>query len=750
MRADNPIDAVHPDLPIPAGGRGPARHGARVRAGLVLSLLAASGLGWRPAAGQETDGGSEGSAGGDGSDDDDSSEEGERRGDDEEAPDRAGRPAPEVEESLEVVAPREARTPAERSVDRAVLGSLPVRSADELLQVVPGLLLSQHGGRGKAQQYLTRGFDAAHGSDVAVFLEGIPLNEVSNVHGQGYLDLGIVSPDLVRRIDVVKGPHRSDRGDFAVAASGDLQAGLDEPGLGVRVQGSTAAEIEGQVRFRPLRGSPGSFALLEGGFERGVGEDREAHRLRVGLGAEGRIGRARGRLLVLGHDGAFESPGVLRQDDLDAGRVSFYDSHGTGSGGETRRLLAAALIAADGPHWDARARIWGGARHLRLASDFTGFARDPAHGDARSQRQRAVSGGAGLVVRRSFSLLGDLSSVGGGLDLRFDRIHQVQEGVDRDGVAHETQIEAEGTQGDGAAFAEGELGVAGVVRIAAGVRFDLLVFHVESAEGGRLDEIRPAPARSRAFVVSPRASLRVRPFRPFDLFAAWGRGFRSPEARGVVDGQTAPVTRSDTLDVGARLALPGVLDLRAGAFAVWLQDELVFDHAAGRFLLSGSTRRVGFEASAALLPVRSLRIDVDLTWADGRFVVTGEPIPYAPRWMGVVGIGACDVALPSRGGRRVRLDAGLRARWTGPRPLPEDFVSHGFVVVDASAAVAFGDRPRSRLLLDIQNVLGLRWRDGEFVYPSWFDTSRPHSLLPALHVTAGTPFTLRAGLEVLL
>jgi iron complex outermembrane recepter protein len=664
--------------------------------------------------------------------------------DDDSAPDTDD---PEIEEQLEVLAPRPGRTATDRSVVRAVLDTIPATSADELLQVVPGLQLSQHGGRGKAQQYLTRGFDAAHGSDVAVSLEGIPLNEVSNLHGQGYIDLGLVAPELVERLDVIKGPHGVDRGDFAVAASADLRLGLAEEGLGLRLLGGTDASLEGQARWRPRGRSSANFALVEGGFGEGVGQGRDFRFVRGGLGVGGRLGGAVGRLFLLGHDHGFSSPGVLREDDLEAGRMGLHDAWPTGSGGASRRLLLGGVVHGQGAHVDWRITGWGSARDLSLTNNFTGYARDPVHGDGRTITHRAGSGGLSGRVQRSFVGLGDVSLVRGGAEVRVDRFDQRQDGVDVQGSMHEVQLEARGTQVDGGAWVHGELGLFEVVRVSGGLRVDVLGFVVEAAEGGSLDQRQPGTARSQAVVPSPQAGLQVRPHRDLELFVAWGRGFRSPQARGVVHGQPAPVTRSDTLDGGARLNLLDRLDLRLGGFAVWLQDELVFDHASGRFLASGSTRRVGIEATGSVRVARPVRVELEVTWADGRYVASGALIPYAPRWMGVAGVHLDRLAL-ARGDHPALLSLGLRARLVGPRPLPEGFVSRTCFGADLHAEVEI--RSRIRLLLDVRNLFGAARRDGEFVYPSWFDTSAPQSQLPEVHITTGTPFTVRAGLEVLL
>lgn len=165
----------------------------------------------------------------------------------------------------------------------------------------------------------------------------------------------------------------------------------------------------------------------------------------------------------------------------------------------------------------------------------------------------------------------------------------------------------------------------------------------------------------------------------------------------------------------------------------------MFDHVSARFLGAGATRRGGVEARVEARPLTSLRLDGAVTFADGRFQATGTPIPFAPRWTGSVGIGLHDHPLP-----RGALEAGLRAWVLGPRPLPEGFVSR--TAVTGSARVGWNDRGWG-LGVQVDNVFGTRWRDGEFVYASAWDPDRPASALPAVHVTAGTPTVARLWLE---
>lgn len=689
----------------------------------------------------------------DSGDDDDSGRDGEpadeEAGDARPEPDAGARPAREVGETVEVLAEREAAAPFQKRLDRTALDTLPARSAGQLLRAVPGLQLSEHGGRGKALQYLTRGFDAEHGTDVAVSLEGIPLNEVSNVHGQGYLDLHFIPSLLVDRLDVSKGPHRADRGDFAIAASADFGLGVGHEGLLGRLMGGTDGSLEGALVVRPSGALPGTFLALDGGFGEGIGSDRDYGFVRGGGGLSGRLGDGVvGRFFVLGYSGRFSSPGVVREDDVESGRIDFWGAYPGSRGGRSRRVLGAGRLDGSRDRWTWSALAWGGGRGLEIRNDFTGYVRDPVHGDGRRQRHDAGSVGGDVRLQYALPLFSDVTLLRGGSQARLDRFEQSQDDIDPDAAVHRQGLAAGGVQADLAGWVEGDLGVRRLLRVRAGLRIDTFGIRstvVREPDGRPTDG---AAATSWTVVPSPHIRLVVTPVRPLELLASWGRGLRSPQARGIVQGQPAPVTRSDTVEGGARLRLAGRLDARAVFFATWLDDELVFDHVAGRFSGSGSTRRLGVEATVSGRPVGPLRLEAELAWADGRFIGSGAPIPFAPRWMIVLGAYLDPTPLgPTKAPRRPALTAGVRAQLLLARPLPLGFASQPSFVVDATARLDLGV---VRLLLAIDNLLGLPWRDGEFAYASCFDPTAGCSRVPAVHLTAGTAWTARGGVEFAL
>jgi hypothetical protein len=627
-------------------------------------------------------------------------------------------------EEIVIQAERPAGSATDRALDRAAIEAMPGRSADDLLRAMPGLHTSAHGGHGKAYQYFLRGFDAVHGSDIAVSLEGVPINEVSNVHGHGYLDLHFIAPALVRGLTLRPGTWRADTGDFGIAGSAEFSLGLEEAGGQVWVGGGTDRSGASTLAWRPKASKPGTFLVADVDLGQGIGDARSWQQVRAGAGWEGEPGSLRARAWILAYEGVFESPGVLREDDLAAGEVDFYDAYPVAGGGSSRRLLASAQASGgDSVPW--RATVYGGWRDLNLVQNYTGFFYDAEHGDGTAQEHHAGlvgsrleagwAGPVGLVVK-------------GGLDARGDFFVQSEHAVRTDGSTWATPVEAAAQQEDLGLWIAAPWSPVRWLRVEPGLRGSLFLVHPEE------DDPRVAWAR----VLAPRAAATLFPDSKVTAFAAYGRGFRSPEAGGTEPGEVAPIALSDSAELGARAHPADWLELRAAGFATLISDEIIFDHAAARFLATGRTRRLGVDGGATLRPVEPLRVELEVTRSDGVYVATGEPIPYAPRLLVVGGVYTEHLPVGP-----LHLTTGLRAWHLGPRPLPGGFSSHATGLVDVTARA---DWKRWSLSLDLDNLLGTEWQDGEFVFPSRWDLDQASGELPVRHFTAGAPRVARLAI----
>ncbi len=628
-----------------------------------------------------------------------------------------------AQEEVVVEAVEDAGSASERHLDAEELRDLPTRSADQILRQMPGLHLSAHGGFGKGYQFYLRGFDAAHGGDIAILVEGIPINEVSNVHGAGYIDLFFLPRAVVRGATFTPGSWRTDVGSFGIAGSAELDVGRAWTGGELGLTAGTDASGGVDLVWRPDDAPEGTFAVAEVTGGRGVGESRSWLQARAGGGWQGQVGTTDVKLFALGYDGHFASPGLLRQDDLDSGFVDFHDAYPGSGGGHSSRVLGSVRLTGGGRDATWLAQAYGGWRRLRLDQDFTGYAGDPEHGDATRQRHETVQTGA---FTRFTWLPARWADLRGGASLRLDLIDQSIEAIDREGVPFATPWSAQGLQTETGIWGEVDVHPAAWVHLVAGLRGD--VYQAATRDG----EVALAPA------VSPRAHLALHPHDRVDVFAAYGRAHRPLDLQTLTGDDGHVLARSDGVELGIKISPTPFVTLRAAGFGTLVSDERLFDHVQGQYISQGPTRRLGVDAGVSLAPFDALRVDLDGTWTEGRFTQTGRPIPNAPR-----GLFRATTTLHRLPAGPAFVSAGLSAFLMTARYLPGGFVAAPTGSADLLVAA---DIARFRLQLQFDNVLGIRWKDNEYMYASHWNPATPPSSLPARHISAGTPFAARLTL----
>lgn len=639
--------------------------------------------------------------------------------------------------------PAEARTASTTVVTARELAAVPRRNAEDALRLAPGVTLVQHGSEGKGYQFFMRGFDAAHGADLEVTVEGFPVNEWSNIHAQGYLDLGFVIPEVIESVRIVKGPFTLGQGAFAMAGSAEYHLGVPEELRGARIAYTlgTTNRHRAVTTYGPEGGSGHDFVASETLYDGGFGPNRSLARGAV-------LGRAtladserHGRLSVLGagYVARFELPSPLRDDDLAAGRVGFYDGYEPGGRGASVRALTALSYERRRGSGELRARAHAAFRRLELLENFTGHLLDPVHGDFRSQRQDAF--GFGAAVSYLDRLTSTLDAVLG-LGVRGDVLDQRQDHVTASEVVLSRERALSGVQMLTHALAGLVFRPAPELRVDGGARLDLAHFDVRDGLAG------DARGTGTHAALSPRAILEWKALDSLRLLAAYGRGFRPPEARSfssftparvglseeLQTGVGPDMTVADSVELGGRWQPSRAFHLQLSGFATFIAREASFDHVSGTHLELNSTRRIGVEAALRSRPLEWLELRTDATWVDARFVESQNPVPLAPRLFGR--------ARAALGGER-GLCGGLSLFAVAPRPLPHGATGATLTQLDATAGYDFGS---VRLDLELENVLGQQIREGEFHFASHFRPSEPPSDLPVIHVFPGPPRNARLTL----
>ncbi len=639
-------------------------------------------------------------------------------------------------------------TASGRRIGSDQIATTPRRSAEDLLRMVPGLLIVQHGNQGKGYQFYVRGFDAVHGSDIEFKVGDVPVNEPSNVHAHGYLDLAWIIPEVVLQIDAHKGAFRLDQGNFATAASIRYGLGVPKKLRGTRVSyevGSTNRHRVAIVHAPRARGEE-TFIAAEVLTDNGYGENRKARR--VSAMGQMRMWERDGwalDALATAYGADFGMPGTIRLDEVKSGRVEFYDAYTDNTGGKSERSIAALHFGGASEQNRLSTTLWAQGRRLRLDENYTGYLLDPIRGDRHQQRQDSAALGVSLDYERQLSDTAALRIVG---SWRGDAIDQGQDEVLDNGAIW--------TSSRDLGILQQSFGLAPGLRLTprkwllvdGGLRFD-------AYDGQVRDRLQPQGAQEYSGTLvqlSPRLSTRFTIRERWQLFAAYGRGFRTPEARAFTLPPAPPenadlstfaggkplMTTTDNVELGARVQPSELFDLGAAMFGIWIGRESLFDHVSGFNVELGGTRRLGIEADLQIHPTRWLDLGVDVTAVRGRFVDSDGPIPGAPPLF---------VQLQAALNHPKGFRAGFRWFVLGPRPLTYGATAGAATVMDLSAGYRM---KRLQLDLAIDNVLGSRWREGEYNFASSWDRSERPSQIPAIHFVAGPPTMARLSATVFL
>lgn len=624
--------------------------------------------------------------------------------------------APELPDSpAEVYGARaELRTPLQATSSTDLKGStlrlLPHTSSGELLNAVPGILSVQHAGGGKANQYFLRGFDADHGSDVAFFVDDVPLNIVSHGHGQGYTDLQLIPPELIERVEIRKGPYFTAYGDMATAGVVHfrLPTRLDAP----RVLAQAGSfDTYRSAAALSLDGLAGDMIIgLDWLQTRGpYVRPENTRRLSAAAKWTHRFSDTDALSLTWMLYGAdWHAPGQIPRRAVVGGALTRLGSLDPNEGGQTRRDIVAAAYKTEQGASEFAMTAFVQRYALALYSNFTFFYDDPAAGDM--VRQGDVRTIYGLRSQYGRHLeWGPLQLLlQGGLQLRQDEAGPSAAHAPGREIA-EYLVRSDVRERQLSAFVEADALLYRRLRAVLGARVDRFQFAVEDLleQEGHQD----GSGERAAMQVSPKASLVWMTPVGIDLHANFGLGLRSNDARGVVSprGPTAtPLTAARGAEIGLRHRLWGRrLHWAATAFVLVLDGEAVFVGDSGTVETRGRTRRVGGEFELRLRPFRWLSVELDVSYSDAQFVENAgnaAAVALAPRLFGQAAL-----VLEHPAGVRGRLGA----LHVGKRPATEDgfLVAEGFSRVDAQVEV---DLEHWILGLSVQNLLDADYAQAQF------------------------------------
>ncbi|XRW30486.1 TonB-dependent receptor [Pseudoduganella sp. R-31] len=588
------------------------------------------------------------------------------------------------------------------SVSQRQLEARTIYRPGELLEATPGLVASQHSGEGKANQFYLRGFNLDHGTDLRTTVDGMPVNQRSHAHGQGWTDLNFIIPELVARLDYSKGPYNASNGDFSSAGATAINYSSRLP----QVQASATAGQNGYGRalLAGSRESGDKGSLLyaveavhnDGPWTRGDNYRKLNAVLRYSEG----FANNGYTITAMAYRGAWNATDQIPQRAVDNGLLGRFDGIDLTDGGQARRFSLSAAWARSDDKQTTRANAYVINNRLELFSNFTYFLDDPLHGDQFAQPDRRVT--SGFDVSHSWhDHMDDMAwSTTLGLQAQNDNIFNALQHTQARQVLATVRADHI-VETSAALYLQQRLRVTPWLRGEAGVRLDRYRFGVGQARAGDT-------------LASPGISLAFGPWERTEFYLNAGRGFHSNDARGVTQAQepATPLARSRGLEFGLRSEAVKGLQTVVALYRLDFDSELIYLGDAGSTEAGRPSRRYGIEFSNYYKPFKCLSLDADLAFARGRFrqaAPEGERIPGA-----VEGVAQLAATLTPAG----PWSGSLRLRWFGPRPLVEDNSVRSKASATVNGRLAYKLAARATLELEGFNLANRQVSAIDYFYES--------------------------------
>jgi outer membrane receptor protein involved in Fe transport len=644
------------------------------------------------------------------------------------APQQAPEP---VTYRLDVTAVTPRTAASSTTLRQEMFSNLFIESPADILRGVSGLVIAQHAGGGKSDQYLIRGFDADHGTDIQLSVDGVPVNMVSHAHGQGYADLHFVIPETIDRVDVHKGPYYAEFGNLATAGAVQLKTRSRFDRSFVRMQGGsfdTGRFVFGWSPSQAPAWVAGEAIFTNGPFR----NPQDFSRLNTAAKWRGEL--APGHSLTVNgaaYRGRWNASGQVPARLVDGGTLDRFGAVDPSEGGETSRAHALALYAGSVGGTQITAQTYTLGYSLDLFSNFTFFARDERAGDGIQQRDRRNVTGGRVQAVRPHSLGGPRAVLTAGTEWRRDGI-DVGLLYQQQRRATNTVVDSHVVERNAGFYVQEEVILGSRVRTILGLRHDRFDTTVTARAPG------PEGAYDAAFT-GPKASVIVTPTGAADLqlFASYGRGFHSNDSRAAVSAPTSPILpASSGYEFGVRKLIGTSVEVSGAWWLLDLDSEFTWVGDEGVTEAGGATRRRGVEVEARWRMRNALWAEFDVTASRGGYRQSDEVIARAPR----LTMNAALVLTDWNG-----WSGQARVRHIGDHPAVEDrsVVAEGHSVLDLHA--------RRKLsadwdaLFSIENVFDADYREAQTFFPSRL----AEETMPVgdIHFTPGNPRAIRVGFE---
>lgn len=625
----------------------------------------------------------------------------------------------------------------------------PFRSSQDMLLMVPGLFIAQHQGGGKAEQIFLRGFDCDHGTDVAINVDGMPVNMVTHAHGQGYADLHFLISETVDEMDVFKGPYLANMGDFYTAGAVNFKTKDILSNNLVKIEAGQLNSQKYTLLFQPGNGGVEQNGYLAAQYHHfdGPFESPEKYE-RMNIFGKYFFQLTQNSKLTFSAGGfstGWNASGQIPERAVKQGLIDRFGGIDNLEGGVTNRKninVGYRFLSKTGNEFELNTYFT--QYNFKLYSNFTYFLVDTVNGDMIEQNEHRTMSGLNGSYKFATSWFGlhQINKIGGGYrgDLIDVQLWHSPNRVRMDAYTNDVVDE----QNLNFWFQQ-EFVFSPMVRVVWGLRHDFFTFSKEDMVGSSLDSISNglphASGVAHQSVFSPKMNLIISPIKNLDVFLNFGQGFHSNDARDVVLGtrvselsatwkneglsdsqiderlgkynldpsmrNTGTLPKATAGEIGIKSRMYKKLFLTLSTWYLYLDKEFVYSGDGGVAELSDPTQRLGIDAEARLSLKSWLWADFDLSLAKATIknLPDGENyVPLAPTFTASGGINAV---------REKGFGGSLRFRHLSDRPANEDnsIVALGHTLFYASLAYNYR---QFTFAVNGENLLNSEWNEAQF------------------------------------
>ncbi len=618
----------------------------------------------------------------------------------------------------------------------------PINNSQDVLRIVPGLFIAQHAGGGKAEQIFLRGFDIDHGTDIAINVDGIPVNMVSHAHGQGYADLHFLIPETVEKVDFDKGPYFADKGNLATAAYVDfstkdqLESNTIKTEIGLfntqRVVGLLKVFTKNTETTRQQMYLASEYSSTDGYFN----SPQNFHRFNIMGKYNIWVGKkAQLTIAASTFDSKWNASGQIPERAIQNGSLSRFGAIDDTEGGNTSRTNISFKFKKQWKNnWKTSDLLYYSKYKFNLFSNFTFFLEDSINGDMIRQSESRDIFGYTTTASHNYQIGNKKASIEFGGGFRYDNIKDIE-------LAKESRIKFFNSirKGDikelnSFIYLDQDIALSDKININTGIRFDHFSFNYndKTIENGTFQQQKKG-------IFSPKLNISYSPNQTLKIYLNNGIGFHSNDTRVIIQQNADKILpKVFGTDLGLIIKPGKSLILKAAIWRLISEQEFVYVGDAGIVEPSGRSRRIGIDLSARYQFTKWLFGDIDLNLTKARSIDQPKNenyIPLAPLFTSIGGLTA---------NLKNGFSGSLRYRFIDTRPANESNTvkADGYLLGDIILKYRIKQFDFS---ISCENIFNSNWKEAQFETESRLKNEIDP--ISEIHFTPGSPRFLKAGVS---